>query len=196
MGVRIALAAAIVALAVAGCDGGDPSPTSVPTQGPPSASTEVTGPPPTATPTTPAASPTPTPPPLPAAARADTPTGAESFAGHYIQVLDYASHSGDVQQLDSLGDCGTCRAQSKGITDFFANGGKVQGGEIIVRTSKAVRFVTTAALVNVGYDQSAGTTTDSTGEVTKTQRLSNETFALTLSWASGRWSVQKFQVVE
>jgi Family of unknown function (DUF6318) len=146
--------------------------------------------------TTPTASPTPAAPALPAAAREDTPTGAETFARYYIEVLDYASHTGDIRALAVLGNCGTCRAQVDGIKKFFAAGGHVEGGQIRVTDTESIRFETSAALVNVTYDQAAGKSVNADGGIDSSPALRGETFALTLGRSKGSWSVRRMQSVQ
>jgi hypothetical protein len=193
VGVRVGVVVVAVVVAVVGCSSGDSSPTELPagssapqSSSPPSnpPSTAVTTPPPAAAPT------------LPATARADTPTAAESFARYYIEVLDYASHTGDVGLLRQLGACGTCRAQADGIEMFFKTGGHVEGGEIRINGTEVVRFVRSAALINVTYDQSAGKSIGRDGAIETSSAQRAETFALTLQYSKGSWTVQKMQVVE
>jgi Family of unknown function (DUF6318) len=143
-----------------------------------------------------ATTPPPTASPLPAAATQDTPAGAQSFARYYIEVLDYATHTGDVRSLRRLGDCGTCRAQADGIERFFQAGGHVEGGEIRITTTESVRFLRTAALVNVTYDQAAGKSVAPTGKTENSPALRSETFALTLGRSKDSWNVEKMQTVE
>ena len=190
MGVRVGVVAVAVVLAVAGCSGGDaPPPSALPSDSaPPQSSSPPSNPPSTA------ATP-PTPPPLPATATQDTPAGAASFARYYIEVLDYASHTGDVRALRRLGDCGTCRAQANGIERFFKEGGRVEGGEIHITGTEAVRFRRTAALVNVTYDQAAGKSTSGEGRAESSPALKSEIFALTLRQLNDSWSVQKMQTL-
>ena len=59
-----------------------------------------------------------------------------------------------------------------------------------------MRFVRTAALVNVIYDQAAGKSITRNGKTENSPALRSETFALTLGWAKDSWSVQKMQTVE
>jgi hypothetical protein len=181
----------VVALG-ASCDGGDPSPTTLPPSPPSTVATPTpTAPTPTATP-----SPAPTAPTLPAAARQDSPAGAEAFARHYVEVLDYASRSGQIQPLEDLGACGTCKARSRGIKEFFDAGGRVEGGELTIVRSEVIRFVKSAALVNVTYNQAAGRTVAGNGEETTLPASTAEIFTFTLARARESWTVQKLQVVQ
>jgi len=149
-------------------------------------------PPPPRAPTTPP----PTAPPLPATATQDTPAGAQSFARYYIEVLDYASHTGDVQSLRRLGNCETCLAQADGIEKSFKSGGHVEGGEIRIINTESVRLLRGAALVNITYDQATGKSIARNGKTENSRALRSEIFALTLGWSKDSWNVQKMQAVE
>ena len=192
MGVRVGVVPVAVVLALAGCSGGDAPSSALPSgSAPPQSSSPPSNPPSTA-----ATTPPPAAPPLPATATQDTPAGAQSFARYYIEVLDYASHTGDIQSLRGLGDCGTCRAQADGIERFFKAGGHVEGGEIRITNTEAVRFLKTAALVSVTYDQTKGKSVAQNGRTENSPALRSETFALTLGWSKDSWNVQKMQTVE
>lgn len=190
--VRVALAVSVVLALGASCEGGEPTPTTLPTAPPSTSASPTTSP----TPPTPTPSPTVPAPTLPAAARADSPAGAEAFARFYTQVLDYSSRTGQVQLLESLGNCRTCRARSQGIENFFVEGGRVEGGGLTVVRSEVIRFVKNAALVNIEYNQAAGKTIAGNGAVTSLSAMEAEIFTFTLSRMSGSWTVQKLQVVE
>jgi Family of unknown function (DUF6318) len=186
--VRITVAVVAVALVVAGCSGSDPEPSPIPV-------VTTTGSSPTESPT-PSPTPTVVAPTLPAAARADTPAGAEAFARYWMTALDHASRSGETAALRALGTCQTCVAQANGIDSFFASGGTVNGGVIKVKSANVIRFVATAALVNVTYGQSAGRTTTGTGNTQEVPAVAAATFAFTLSRSAAGWSVEKLQTVE
>jgi len=51
--------------------------------------------------TTTSTAPTATPPTMPAQAKQDTPEGAAAFVKHYIDVFNYASNTGDVDELSA-----------------------------------------------------------------------------------------------
>lgn len=82
---------------------------------------------PTPTATTPAdAAPT-----LPAQASEDSPEGAAAFVNHYIDVLNYAARTGDVEGLSELSspDCTGCQRYIKLYRDTYAAGGYFKGGD-------------------------------------------------------------------
>ena len=103
---------ALSAVLLAGCTG-DPEPREPDPTG-------STGPKPTATP-----------PPLPEAATQETPDGAASFVDHYLEVLNYASLSGDVAALEELSaeGCVACQRFIDTVADTYAGGGSFEGGE-------------------------------------------------------------------
>jgi hypothetical protein len=196
VGVRIALAAAAVTLAVAACTGGDPSPTTLPTASspPPPTATQPTAAPPTTPPsTTPAP---PTAPPLPPTATQDTPTGAESFARHWLATLDYAYKTGDTVPFRELGGCKSCTALTAGIDDFYATGGRFEGGTFTadrVQTTKHVKG--SAALVDLVYSRSAGKAVPAAGAPRVTPAESGTEFILTLERGPKAWQVATIKTV-
>jgi Family of unknown function (DUF6318) len=152
VGVRLGVVAIAVLVAVTGCSGGSPS-TDLPAgSASPQSSSPPSNPPSTAA-TTPSA--TPTAPALPAAAREDTPTGAESFARYYIEVLDYAYQSGDTKLLRKPAQCPGCNAVADGIDKFVASGGRYEGGRLKVVEAESVKHVEGSAdLVSLVYSRS------------------------------------------
>jgi hypothetical protein len=196
VGVRIALAAAIAVLAVAGCGGDDPSPTSVPTQVQPSAPTAVTTAPPTTAPTTPTTSPTPTPPPLSAAARQDTPTGAESFARHWLATLDYAYKTGDTKPFRAAGGCNGCVSLANSIDKVYAGGGEVTGGALTAIETRVDRHVAgSAAAVELYYSRTQRIVLDGKGGRFVDPAAKRLGFLLVLERLDQQWQVERFPVL-
>lgn len=72
-----------------------------------------------------------TPPPLPEAATQETAEGAEAFVNHYLNVLNYAAHTGDTAALRSLSDseCGSCNNYLDVVDATHAAGGGYTGGD-------------------------------------------------------------------
>ncbi|MCW2748666.1 MAG: hypothetical protein JWP10_1808 [Nocardioidaceae bacterium] len=72
-----------------------------------------------------AATPTAVAPTLPPAAAADTPEGAIAFVEHYVELLNYASDTGDVTALRAASDptCKGCNSYIKLYEETYANGG-------------------------------------------------------------------------
>ncbi len=80
-------------------------------------------------------SPEPTPevtaPALPELAEDDSPAGAEAFARHYIEVLNYTALTGDTALLEELSadDCSGCIKYIELYKSTYENGGYFTGGE-------------------------------------------------------------------
>ncbi len=77
------------------------------------------------------ATPTATPPTMPAQAKEDTPEGAAAFVKHYIDVFNYASNTGDVEELSRLSspDCEGCQSYIKLYRDTYKAGGYFKGSD-------------------------------------------------------------------
>jgi hypothetical protein len=103
-------------LVLAGC-GGDPTADPSPTP-----STPVTSP----------VSTTPTPPAMPDAAKANTKAGAIAFVRHYIELINYAQATGDVDSFTEVDspECRSCATARRALTDIYGAGGHIEGGEL------------------------------------------------------------------
>lgn len=75
--------------------------------------------------------PTATPPPLPEAATQETPDGAASFVDHYLEVLNYAAHTGDTDSLRALSgsECGSCEKYIDIVDTTYKSGGAYEEGD-------------------------------------------------------------------
>jgi hypothetical protein len=71
------------------------------------------------------ATPTASPPTMPAQAKEDTPEGAAAFVKQYIDVFNYASNTGDVEELSRLSSpgCEGCQSYIKLYRDTYKAGG-------------------------------------------------------------------------
>jgi hypothetical protein len=78
---------------------------------------------PKSSPTSP--TPTATAPTMPAQATENTPEGAAAFVKHYIDVFNYASNTGDVEELSRLSspECEGCQSYIKLYRDTYEAGG-------------------------------------------------------------------------
>ena len=77
------------------------------------------------------ATPTATPPTMPAQAKEDTPEGAAAFVKHYIDVFNYASNTGDVEELSRLSapGCKGCQSYIKLYRNTYKAGGYFKGSD-------------------------------------------------------------------
>jgi hypothetical protein len=181
----------IVALG-AGCDGDEPSPTTLPPSPSPTVpSAAPTTPSPTATPT-----PTPTAPTLPPAARADTPAGAEAFALFYVVALDYAYQAGDTRLLRELAKCRGCSSVADGIDKWTAAGGRYEGGRLKVIDSSIIKHVKgSAGLVSVTYSRTDRVLVSSTGTREAVAGDPSLTILMTERRTADGWLITEIQVV-
>ncbi len=108
---RLACALFVGALVLAGCGGEDPP-----------------APVPTSVATTPA-NPGVTLPPMPERADEFSPTGANRFVTYYVSLLNYASKTGDVEELTRVSDpdCGGCSDYISFYESTYADGGWIKG---------------------------------------------------------------------
>lgn len=111
-GLAVVAASACLGLGLAGC-GGSAKPSTLPK---PSASSSP--------------SPSATPPVLPAAAKEKTKAGAIAFVRHYVDVLNYATFSGETDTARKLDGehCESCERMLAAIDAIYENGGQVEGG--------------------------------------------------------------------
>lgn len=131
----MAAAALVTSACLAGCSGGDSDNSA--DSGLPSKS-ESTTPTAPATETTPASATQP--PELPDLATRQSQAGARAFARFYIDLLDYAQHTGDVQPLvrSSSGDCAGCNNYIDFFRDWYERGGWIKRGDRSVRSFERV----------------------------------------------------------
>lgn len=68
---------------------------------------------------------------MPAQASEDSPEGAAAFVNHYIEVLNFAARTGDVEELSDLSSpgCTGCQRYIKLYRDTYAAGGYFKGGD-------------------------------------------------------------------
>jgi Family of unknown function (DUF6318) len=190
--VDVRLAFVAVSLAAAACSGSDPQPSPVPTGSPP-----TTSPPQTTAPSSPTATPTLAAPTLPAAARADTPAGAESFVRFWLTALDHAYKTGDTKPFRALGTCKSCEALGGSIERFYAAGGRFIGGKFTVDSARTTRHVkSSAALVDLKYSRSAGRAVPGSGLAKDVSAVKGVEFLLFLERSRESWRVISVKTVE
>lgn len=120
---RRSLLGALAALVVLSGCGGDPKATPSPS---PSTSAVSTSPSPTA-------------PVMPAAAAENTKAGAIAFVRYYIELINHAQATGDVESLRLVEspDCRSCQRASKAVADIYMAGGHLEGGQWKAKTVSA-----------------------------------------------------------
>lgn len=191
MGARLACILTLVAYLVVGCsrDAKDSQSADLEPSRPSDASTFVgkDGRKPTSNPVA-------EPPNPPGAARKNTLAGAEAFVRYYIDLLNYASDSGDTRSLRAQADpsCGGCNDYANLYEKTYRSGGFFEAGDWVPQPQvlkqdfeKAVRLVVTVDTKPGRYKKRS---TVPTREYGKNQ------YSLTfvLSRDSGRWLVREF----
>jgi hypothetical protein len=122
---RAVIPAVVLLLALAGC-GGDPKADPSPSPSSPSTSPVST---------------TPSAPVLPEEAKADTKAGAIAFVKYYVELINHAQATGDVDVLAAVEDPG-CESCSKGRTvleEIYKAGGTIHGGELTFKLTNEAR---------------------------------------------------------
>jgi hypothetical protein len=170
------MAAAALVLLLAACDSGSDDPT--PKE------------PTSASPTSP--TPTASLPTMPAQASEDSPEGAAAFVKHYVDVLNYAAATGDVDELSRLSspDCDGCQRYITFYRDTYAAGGYFKGGDwrigdLKLRTGGPETYATTDVRSGGGRFKTAESEDEKTASADSTQL----TFAVQTS-TSGRQITQ------
>ncbi len=113
------VSATVAVLLVSGCSGDEPAAGPRPASSPPGTTPVTT------------TSPTPSPPELPARAQENTKAGAVAFAHHFIELVNFASASGDARGVlsGSTGQCAACEEIAKFIRVVYRDGGEIRGGD-------------------------------------------------------------------
>ncbi len=178
--------AALGSVLLAGCDssGGDepsPSPTPSATSASPSAS--------------PSSSPTPSPsasgPEIPAAAREQTPAGAEALLRHYLDASSTAWMTPDPAVLDGLAtkQCVTCQNLQSEAADLKAKGRRYTTPPIKLVQVKRLSASDAQVVFELRLEQPASDIVDASGAVVDRQAAETLKRAARVVWQEGRWLV-------
>jgi hypothetical protein len=197
-------AACAAALIVAGCQGDtEPAapPTSqdaltttdaAPTTAPPDDVEATTEPQGDAEATTEAAGP----PELPEEATEDSEAGAEAFALHYLDVLNYSAMHRKAGLLKPLGgnECATCAGFESMINKYVENDERAAGPIVTVDSTRAQRTGETTVVFAEAV-QTVPATLDGDGNVaTAAAPPTPFTMVLTLTYSGPTWVVAEIQV--
>jgi hypothetical protein len=167
-----------------GCDSDEP-PTSGPTPTP-SSTTSSTSPSPPATPT-PTPSNTST---IPAAARKNTPEGAEAFLKFYFSAANEAWTTPDVSLIQRLGTrgCEFCTRTEDAAVYLEEHGERYAEDPVTVLSVKAFGGAPTGEqYLAVKFRQNAVAVVDAKGAVARSDPEAVITGNAALRWTSGRW---------
>ncbi|MFC5999371.1 DUF6318 family protein [Quadrisphaera sp. GCM10027208] len=154
---RFCVIGVVLALAAGGCSAGateEPSPTT---------SRSVVTEQPTAT----ASETVPAPPEIPAEAKEMTEAGADAFARHWFDVVEYAYATGNTEPLRALAEseCEICNASIAEIEERAQQGLITQGLNIEVLTSAAAPGDNRGVVVTMTVRESDSRVVDADGEV-------------------------------
>lgn len=196
---RRAMASAAVAAAVllAGCTSGDAA------TGQASTTVGTTTVSPSTTPTTTPASATPTatsPPGLsgiPAAARARTAKGAETFVRHYFDQLNQSWTKPDPDLLVGLSgpNCKTCQNFIRTAQSYAANGRRQSKNPLDFQTVRALGFTGSQQQVSAQFRITGSSVLSPSGGVLRTEAPGMLRMFLTLEWRGAQWIMAKAQVI-
>ncbi|MBM9460507.1 hypothetical protein JK386_11385 [Nocardioides sp. zg-536] len=183
----LALTAALLACAFAGCsdaDGDEPAPRPTVSASPsPSASaTEAAG--------------TPVEPTLPAEAKEPTKAGARAFIAYYWDLINYAQETGEVTALRNASgaQCEGCKTGIAGIESLYDNNGYATGGQYKVTLVKINKLAPEKRALNafealISVTNQPQHIVNSDGSVQDLKSSTNRYVVVSL-WAESRWSLE------
>lgn len=165
---------ALTAVLLAGCSG-KPAPREPDSTG--SASPEATA----------------TPPPLPEAATQETAEGAASFVDHYLDVLNYASQTGDTTLLQAVSrtDCDGCTDYIRHYQERAEAGGRIEGGEFSAGDISVGQYGTDTSL-QTELLISAGFVVETAESDREEFDASTETVTFVARYEGGAWKMAQF----
>jgi hypothetical protein len=172
----------VLLAALAGCDGGE-SPSPAPLEPSPSS----------ASPTEPSGSPAPT---LPAEAQASSVPGSKAFAHHFVELLNFASSTGDVRPIDdaSTRRCVSCSAISRNIERIYRSGGRIEGSGITLDVVTPItRKPQVTLLLGVTYGAEKVVRP---GKPDVRRAPSKGSLTMYLDWTDAAWLVDRLVVVQ
>lgn len=178
-GVRTALALGLVALALSAC--------STHREGPPPLSSAdfVTSPPASAT-----ERPMPQ---VPAAAKVNSPAGAEAFARYVIGIYGYVYQTGNAGPLESVAGpkCTFCRKVRSNISDMKVKNYRQVGGDLtITMLSPAPDVPRGKAVFTAVVRQTPAQVLDADGKIVNEAKiLPDESLLVALEWHDKGWTV-------
>jgi hypothetical protein len=99
---------------------------------------------PSPSPSSPATSPvstTPSAPVMPEEAKADSKAGAIAFVKYYVELINHAQATGDVQALADVESekCRSCISAQKTLQEIYGVGGHIEGGALVGEVQSAAR---------------------------------------------------------
>lgn len=188
--------AAFCALALVGCNGGEPQAEGSSTTTSASASSTTT----TTAPSSPTTKPTPTASvSIPAAARAHTEGGAEAFARFFIEVANHSQTSADSSRLRAISEpsCEGCDVYADLADEMRAKKQRTDVGALSV-AGVLVRPGSTGDVVvmDLLLHEKASKVLDQNGSTVQSFGASKLTLRTTTAWRSDRWRITQALLVK
>jgi len=137
--------------------------------------------------------PTATPPPLPEAATVESTEGAAAFVDYYLEVLNYAAHTGDTDPVRDLSgpECGSCDNYISTVSGIYEDGGRVVGGDWsagdLLISEGAGYWTATGEVVTA-----AGTQQDDGNSQPREAAETRENLQFVLAFEAERWTMFTF----
>jgi hypothetical protein len=135
-----------------------------------------------------ATNPTAVAPEMPREASENTPTGAANFVSYWVEVSNFAAHTGDTKELRRISDtkCQGCRTYIDLYEDTYAAGGYFKGSDW--RLSEVeVKPGDSEHLVFAHVDAPTGTFKRSSSSRVERGNQENSDLAFGVSFAKGEW---------
>lgn len=133
---------------------------------------------------------------MPEEAKEDSESGAEAFALHYVDLINYTSKHPEVGLLGPLGadDCGSCQNRESSVAYSLEHGERMMKDLFTVGDSVSLHDPAgSSALVRVNVTQVGQDVIADGGEVVDTIEDRQATLVFDLTWSDG-WNIQEIQV--
>jgi hypothetical protein len=183
-------------LGLAGCSGSDAPPQLAP---PGTVGTPGTPDPSSPSGTAPSATADPSWPPIPAAAKAHTPAGAEAFARYYFTALNYAFTHPDPTIFDSIAlpGCKSCANHKETAEGLSRHGWRyLNAPEKVVATNPDPAQSKDTQDVSVVFRSVSGTVVNANNQVVDRKPKDSAIFSLHIKWETADWRVAEIYVSE
>lgn len=130
---------------------------------------------------------------LPSAATAPTRRGAGAFVEHYVDVLNFATLTGDLTRARALSSktCISCRSMLDAVENVYDRGGSVEGGEWSPRLISAVKAGPRSWVVDAAIRFAPQQVTPSAGAEPEDYPGGRGTASFTVTYRDTAWTVEE-----
>jgi hypothetical protein len=133
---------------------------------------------------------------MPEGAKANTKAGAIAFVRYYVELINHAQATGDVDTLASVESarCKSCRDGRKYIRDVYDNGGNIEGGDLRIKIRDALKNAAVAGwTVDASLSYGPQTIVQPTASPA-TQHLDGGGVPITVivTYGSGTWTISEW----